>query len=260
MPAWNKDNQSDPKREEASYHGQAIGQTLTSTRLELMAWIRVLALPIRSCYATDSASMMGKAIKLIKAVEEREKQIEQGKKVNTTNPFKKAWGLQTDGDLWQQAWIAVVQRGARNQSLRKVKGHATSEDVQQGLSNKEDKEGNDKSDKLADDGVESIQGRGLVELASWISDRHDMYGIFMKRVHKMIAGVLTAEKERRIKDKHVSKSVLGYDPDKWIQTEVNIRSEKQNEVDYQKLEMPPHIRGKHKFSHCQNSMPTFTTS
>ena len=80
MPAWNENNQSDPKREEASYHGQAIGQTLTSTRLELMAWVRVLAMPIRSCYATDSASMMGKAMKLIKAVEEREKQIEQGKK------------------------------------------------------------------------------------------------------------------------------------------------------------------------------------
>ena len=57
-----------------------------------MAWIRVLAMPIRSCYATDSASMVGKAIQLIKAVEEREKQIEQGNKVHTTNPFRKAWG------------------------------------------------------------------------------------------------------------------------------------------------------------------------
>ena len=75
-------------------------------------------------------------------------------------------GLQTDGDLWQQAWLAVVQRGSGNQSLRKVKGYATMEDIQQGLSNKEDKEGNDKSDNLADDGVESIQGRGLVNLAS----------------------------------------------------------------------------------------------
>ena len=113
------------------------------------------------------------------------------------------------------------------------------------------KKGNDKSDELADDGVESIQGRGLVKLASWIADRHDKYGAFMRRVHKMIAGVLIAEKERRVKDKQVSRTVLGYDPDKWTQTEVNIRSENQNEVEYHKLEMPPHIKGKHKFSHCQ---------
>ena len=41
------------------------------------------------------------------------------------------------------------------------------------------------------------------------------------------------------------------DPDKWAKTEVNIRSEDQNEVDYKQLEMPPPIKGKHKFSHCQ---------
>ena len=77
-------------------------------------------------------------------------------------------------------------------------------------------------------GVESIQGRGLVELASWFADRHDTYGSFMKRVHKFIAGVLIAEKERRAKDKQVCKIVLGYDPDKWAKTEVNIRSEDQH--------------------------------
>ena len=44
---------------------------------------------------------------------------------------------------------------------------------------------------------------------------------------------------------------MGYDPDKWIQSDVNIRSENQNEVDYSKLDMPPPIRGKHKFSPCQ---------
>ena len=153
-------------------------------------------MPIRSCYATDSASMMGKAIQLIKAVEHLETQKKQGKKATTKNPFKKAWGLQTDGDLWQQAWLAVVKRGPRNQSLRKVKGHATMEDIQKGISNAEDKKGNGKRDEQADEGVENIQGRGLVKLASWVANRHDKYGTFMKRVHKFIAGVLIAEKKR----------------------------------------------------------------
>ena len=160
-------------------------------------------------------------------------------------------GLQTDGGLWQQAWYAVVQRGSSNQSLRKVQGHATLADIQKGISNEEDKKGNDKSDELADDGVESTQGRGFVKLASWIADKHDKYGSFIKTVQKLIAGVLIAEKERRAKDKQVSKVVLGYDPDNWANTEVNIRSEDQNEVGYRMLEMPPPIKGKQKYSYCQ---------
>ena len=67
-------------------------------------------------------------------------------------------GLQVDGDLWEQAWIAVMKRGTGNQSLRKVKGHATEKHVENGISNIEDREGNDTSDKLADKGVEAIAG------------------------------------------------------------------------------------------------------
>ena len=99
MPAWNIHNESNPQRNETTYHGPAIGKTLTSTRLELMAWIRVLAIPIRGCYATDSASMLGKAIKLIKAVEDLETQIRDGKKVSKTNPFKKAWAAKGWGPV-----------------------------------------------------------------------------------------------------------------------------------------------------------------
>ena len=63
----------------------------------------------------------------------------------------------------------------------KAKGMPQSKiSIQKGLSNEEDKKGNDKSDELVDEGVESIQGRGLVKLASWIADRHDKYGSFMK--------------------------------------------------------------------------------
>ena len=39
-------------------------------------------------------------------------------------------GLQVDGDLREQAWIAVKKRGTGNQSLRKVKGRATETDVE----------------------------------------------------------------------------------------------------------------------------------
>ena len=48
-------------------------------------------------------------------------------------------GVQVDGDLWEQAWIAVKRRGIGNQFLRKVKGHATDKDVKDGLATSEDR-------------------------------------------------------------------------------------------------------------------------
>ena len=50
-------------------------------------------------------------------------------------------GLQKDGGLWEQAWKAVLKRGAASQDLRKVKGHATDEDVEAGISTAADKIG-----------------------------------------------------------------------------------------------------------------------
>ena len=100
------------------------------------------------------------------------------------NPFEKAWGLQKDGDLWEQAWKAVLKRGAANQDLRKVKGHATTEDIKAGRSIDADKKGNDKSDENADTGVEMIKWKGLTTLGAWIAARHDGYKILMKRIQK----------------------------------------------------------------------------
>ena len=91
-------------RETTSYHGPAIGQTGTSTRQELTAWITVLTIPCRSCYATDSASVFNKALRLIKAAEEKIVEDSMGASIKRGNPFKKPWGLQVDGDLWEQAW------------------------------------------------------------------------------------------------------------------------------------------------------------
>ena len=76
-----------------------------------MAWIRVLAIPVRSHYATDSASMLGKALELIEAAKFVEEHQANGKPYRKKYPLGKAWGLQTDGDLWEQAWKAILKRG-----------------------------------------------------------------------------------------------------------------------------------------------------
>ena len=45
--------------------------------------------------------------------------------------------------------------------------HAIEEDVSKGLALSEDRKGNDKSDKLADKGVEEVAGVGIVRLGIW---------------------------------------------------------------------------------------------
>ncbi len=156
----------------------------------------MLAIPCRSMYATDSASMICKALRLIRAAERDQEEGAQGIIIKRGNPSGKPWGLQVDGDLWEQAWIALIKRGAGNQQMRKVKGHATDEMVLNGTVKKEDKIGNDKSDENADLGVRSIHGVGLVKLAKWLAQRHDRYGKLMRRIRKFIAGMMLVEKKK----------------------------------------------------------------
>ena len=93
-------------------------------------------------------------------------------------------GLQVDGDLWEQAWIAVEKRGIGNQFLRKVIGHATEKDVKNGIATSDVRDGNDKIDKLADKGVEEVAGVGLVKLGKWCEARMKRYRKLVTRVQK----------------------------------------------------------------------------
>ena len=88
-----------------------------------------------------------------------------------------------------------MKRGTGNQSLRKVKGHATEKDAEYGISNVEDREGNDTSDKLADKGVEAIAGICLVKPGKLL-ETHKKYRKLMVGVHRMIAAVTHAEKQK----------------------------------------------------------------
>jgi len=195
--------------------------------------------------------MLSKANKLIAAAEREQKEKEEGKEIKRGNPFGKRWGLQVDGDLWEQAWKALKRRGSGSQKLRKVKGHATATDVELGKATAEDKVGNDTSDKLADKGVEGIAGIGLVKLGKWCEKRHDDYRRLMCRVQRMIAGVVKAEKEERKKDHDIQKTLLGYDPEKWVKADAEIRAEELEEEDYQCISLVPPTKGKHRFAHCQ---------
>jgi len=265
MPKWCSADATEPSQNETSLFGAAVGQTGSSTRMELMAWLSVLAMPIRSNYATDSAAMLGKARRLIEAAAKQEEnratasesgarmaaQTQDSSRSGMKNPFGKPWAVQTDGDLWEQAWAAVTKRGATNQRLRKVKGHATKDDVDAGRATQEDKHGNDMSDENADKGVQAIGGAGLVRLARWTTKRHANYKKFMGKIHNFIHKITVAEKEEREKEAVIQKATLGYDPSKAIKSRGTIRKENTTSIRYSSLQLPPPIRGKHRFRQCQ---------
>ena len=89
------------------------------------------------------------------------------------------------------------------------KGHATLTDVQEGRSALMDNIGNHISDKLVDQGVESINGPGLVRLGRWLAHRHDNYTKFMARAHRMIVALPAAEKEMRQSNDKARTDMLG---------------------------------------------------
>ena len=85
-----------------------------------------------------------------------------------------------------------------------MKGHATKQDIEAGLSTAADKKGNDKSDANADDGVEMVKGKGLDALGKWIAERHEKYTKPINIIQNTIAVVTLVEKAERKKDQEVN--------------------------------------------------------
>ena len=100
-------------------------------------------------------------------------------------------------------------------------------------------------------GVQSSGGDGLVKLANWAARRHMGYKKFIAMIHNFIVAITVAEKEERENAAKVEKAVLGYDPQKMIKSNGTIRKEDPSSVQYAKLQLPPPVKGKRKFKHCQ---------
>ena len=98
--------------------------------------------------------------------------------------------------MWQRAWIAILRRGHEHQRVRKVKGHATQEDVEAGVTTEADKRGNDRSDENADEGVRNIAGVGLVRLGQWVADRRERYIALMRRIQQFIERLLLQKRKK----------------------------------------------------------------
>ena len=86
---WNAAVENKEQRREQNLATPAIGQMGSSTRQELIGWLLALSLPIRSMYATDSASMLSKAKMLIAAAikKQEEEEIKKSNEVSRIEPL-----------------------------------------------------------------------------------------------------------------------------------------------------------------------------
>ena len=175
--------------------GSLPGLGCSSTRTELAAALMALlsARPVH--IARDSKAMIDKASKLIKAAEHWQLCSRTAGWMHR-NPCGKPWGMQTDGDLWEQFWTALHLRGPGTVCFTKVKGHATAIDIAAGRATTELAAGNNHADTGATRGTDQHLP-GLLSLAEWLSLRHKDYCKFMVRIHKVIVAVLQKEKHIR---------------------------------------------------------------
>ena len=71
--------------------------------------------------------------------------------------------------------------------------------------------------------MEAIAGIGLVKLGKWLEARQKKYRRLIARVQKMIVAVTIAEKEERKRVHTIQKTILGFDPLKWIKADAEVR-------------------------------------
>jgi len=103
--------------------------------------------------ASDSMAYVKKANKILDGSYDRRRR-------------KKPWGLQKDGDLWK-IWYEAARHKSRNSiKVSWTKGHATKEQVEQGITTEFNRVTNDISDKVADMGIKEGYEEGLLELAT----------------------------------------------------------------------------------------------
>ena len=90
---------------------------------------------------------------------------------------KRNWSLTTDGDLWQHFYEMAKAKTTQAIKLTWVKGHATAQHIQDGITTTINKEGNDAADLIADDGVKA-HGENLIYYADLYTKRHTFYAKF----------------------------------------------------------------------------------
>ena len=185
----------------------------SSTRAEIAGVIGALTDTEAIHIGIDNQGALSNVNKLIsKAASYQKKASDSPNWKPPTYPLGKAWGLIPDGDMLEATWKAILARGPHAQRLKKVKGHATFEDVEEGRATTEERLGNDEADRCATLGIQEATPGSLRRIACWLLRRQTLYGHWLADVNKIIVAVLRAEKVQREARRKAHKTTHGYYP------------------------------------------------
>lgn len=221
------------------------GQRNSSTRMELAGTIAAMTRATAWRIASDSKSMIDKAMKLKEVATQR---ISDPESVwwPEKNLAGKPWALQNDADLWKLLW-----------AWQKVKGHATEEHIRNGIATEETKRGNDSADLYAPRGILEHQEQA-VNLAKWLKDRQERYAKLVARIKIMFVAVPKKEKEERAKSKAEQSFAMGYDRSKHEYVTRRLPEVEQQAEQLVKLDLVPPVKGTHSYMKQQRLMNVYT--
>ena len=107
------------------------------------------------------------------------------------------WGLMPNGDLWHVIHQHVLAKGSDHITCSKVKGHATDQDVSNGIATREDKLGNDTADKVADLGVQ-CQTAWMHHLCHIFHVRQYVFQRLLHEIYDLFIDVQNFQSESRV--------------------------------------------------------------
>ena len=182
----------------------------SSTRCEIGGTLATMMRPVAVNIGVDNKATVDKGGAIIEHQKQRREHELKEKDgalklggfyspLHRQSPWKKAWQLMKDGDLWKAFSEAVASKTPTAVTLTKVKGHATQEMVADGSVRTEDKKGNDEADDAAEKGSTGEQPR-IYHLAKMYSRRQGAYVKLMDRIHRFIINLKTAERQMRAEE------------------------------------------------------------
>jgi len=169
---------SDPELEMATLTQRCTGVQVytplggfagSSTRTEIAAGILAISANGPIHIGSDSKAFVDRASKILK-------DIRRGR----AQP-RKPWNLMSDGDMWEHFHAVACHKGANAIALTWVKGHATNEHIEKGITTHTHKCGNDNADEVANIAA-NLHGKDVVDAAKWYHCKRKNYVDFMKKV------------------------------------------------------------------------------
>ena len=182
------------------------GYAGTSTRTELAAGILALMAHGPIHLASDSKAFVDRANKYLSMLRKRKQP-------------KRPWKLISDGDLWEHFWKAAEAKTPSAIAIVWVKGHATQQHIDQGITTQEKLVGNKEADDTADLGT-AIFGKTAQSLADTYHTRHSLYSAFMGLVSRFLV-------EGYIIHRQLT--------DQWDKKQASLQQQQPNTFDYSKL-------------------------